>query len=64
MEKPKRLIRARALEASTQCLYANRNIYEEYFNNDDKERFTRLIKPYTDFEAEGSALLQEVEKKK
>ncbi len=42
-ENPKRLIRARALEDNTECLYANKGIFMEYFNSDDKERVKAIV---------------------
>lgn len=59
LENPKRIIRARALE-DTECLYANKTAFMEYFNTDDKEKFRTLISDYTDFEKEGRQLLFEI----
>lgn len=36
-ENPRRLIRARALE-DTECLYANKKMFIEYLNADDREK--------------------------
>jgi len=48
-EVPSRMIRARALE-DTECLYANKKVFTEYFRQNDKERVKSLIIGYTDFE--------------
>lgn len=52
LDNPKRIIRARALE-DTECLYANKTVFMEYFNTEDKEKFKEIIQEYTDFEKEG-----------
>lgn len=48
-ELPLRMIRARVLE-DTECLYANKKVFTEYFNQNDRERVKQLIIGYTDFE--------------
>ncbi|CDW80017.1 c-gmp dependent protein kinase [Stylonychia lemnae] len=63
LENPKRLIRARALE-DTECLYANKTEFMEYFNTEDKDKFRQIIQEYTDFEKEGKQLLFEIQNKK
>ena len=63
MENPKRVIRARALE-DTECLYANKTAFMEYFNTEDKEKFRRMISEFTDFEKEAKQLLFEIQNKK
>eukprot|EP00347_Sterkiella_histriomuscorum_P004455 403360397 len=63
LENSKRIIRARALE-DTECLYANKTAFMEYFNTDDKEKFKQIIADYTDFEKEGKQLLFEIQNKK
>lgn len=63
LENPKRIIRARALD-DTECLYANKNVFMEYFNTEDKDKFRRMISEYTDFEKEAKQLLFEIQNKK
>ncbi len=48
-EVPLRMIRARALE-DTDCLYANKKVFTEYFSWADKERVKSQIIGYTDFD--------------
>jgi CRP-like cAMP-binding protein len=63
-ENPKRLIRARAIEDNTECLYANKGIFMEYFNSEDKERIKALVSQYTNFENEARLLLHDIQNKK
>ena len=62
-ETPRRLIRARALE-DTECLYANKKMFLEYFNSDDREHIRGLVKQHTDFEQEAKLLLMDIQNKK
>jgi hypothetical protein len=62
-EQPRRLIRARALE-DTECLYANKKIFNEFFNSEDRDRVRNLVRKYTDFELEAKLLLQDMKNKK
>ncbi len=63
-ENPKRVIRARVLEDNTECLYANKGVFMEYFNFEDKERVKGIVLKYTDLEFEARQLLHEIQNKK
>ena len=58
-DNPRRLIRARALE-DTECLYANKMVFNEFFNSEDREQVRTLVKKYTDFEQEARTQLLEI----
>ena len=59
-ENPTRIIRARVLEDNTECLYANKGAFMEYFNSEDKERVKAIVCKYTDFEKEAKELLHDI----
>lgn len=58
-DNPRRLIRARALE-DTECLYANKTVFNDFFNSEDREQVRSLVKKYTNFEQEARAQLLEI----
>jgi CRP-like cAMP-binding protein len=62
-DNARRLIMARALE-DTECLYANKKVFLDYFNNDDRERIREKFKCYTDFENEAKLLLNDIKNKR
>lgn len=62
-ENPRRLIRARALE-DTECLYANKKMFIEYLNADDREKIKLDVSKYTNFESEAKLLLMDIQNKK
>ena len=62
-DNPRRVIRARALE-DTECLYANKKVFGEYFNSEDRERIKNQVIKYTDFGHEAKLLLLEIQNKR
>ena len=63
-ENPKRVIRARVLEDNTECLYANKGVFMEFFNYEDKERVKGIVSQYTNLENEARLLLHEIQNKR
>jgi len=63
-ENPKRVIRARVLEDNTECLYANKGVFMEFFNFEDKERVKGIVSQYTNLENEARLLLHDIQNKK
>lgn len=63
LELSKRVIRAKALE-DTVCLYCNKQFFDDYFNQEDMDKYKKYIKDYTNFDNEGKLLLNEVENRK
>jgi len=58
-DNPRRLIRARALE-DTECLYANKMVFNDFFNSEDREQVRTLVRKYTNFEQEARTQLLEI----